>query len=39
METLRELCDRVVWIEDGKTFMEGEAEGILDKYQETYTHV
>ena len=39
MDTLRELCDRVVWIEDGETFMEGEAEGILDQYQETYTHV
>jgi lipopolysaccharide transport system ATP-binding protein len=39
MDTLRDLCDRVVWIEDGETFMEGEAEGILNQYQETYTHV
>lgn len=39
MDTLRELCDRVVWIEDGETFMEGEAEGILDQYQAKYTHV
>lgn len=36
METMRELCDRVVWIEDGKTLIEGDATEVLDKYQETY---
>lgn len=38
MDTMRELCDRVVWIEDGKTFMEGDATEVLDQYQETYGH-
>lgn len=36
MGTLRQLCDRVVWIEDGKTLMEGAATEILDRYQEKY---
>lgn len=30
---LRELCDRVVWIEEGMTKGEGEAALILDQYQ------
>jgi len=35
MSTLKELCDRVVWIQDGKNFMEGEAAEILARYEET----
>jgi len=38
METMRELCDRVVWIEQGKTLMEGDATEVLDKYQDKYGH-
>lgn len=30
---LRELCDRVVWIEEGKTRAQGSANEILDRYQ------
>lgn len=33
VSTLRELCDRVVWIERGKTRMEGEAQSVLDAYE------
>ncbi len=33
-DTLRELCDRIVWIEDGVTRMEGGAEEVLQAYNE-----
>lgn len=32
MNTLRSLSDRVVWIEDGVTIMEGVAGEVIDKY-------
>ena len=31
--TLRELCDRVLWMHDGKIKMLGEPEDILKKYE------
>jgi lipopolysaccharide transport system ATP-binding protein len=35
VSTLRSLCDRVVWIENGKTLMEGEADTVLTQYENT----
>jgi lipopolysaccharide transport system ATP-binding protein len=32
--TLKELCNRVVWIENGKTVADGPSEDILRRYQE-----
>lgn len=29
---LKEVCDRVVWIEEGKTLVQGEVAGVLDAY-------
>ncbi|MEW6077220.1 MAG: ABC transporter ATP-binding protein [Thermodesulfobacteriota bacterium] len=34
---LRELCDRIVWIEDGKSRLEGPGPEVLDAYLETIT--
>lgn len=31
--TLRELCDRIVWIEDGKTRLEGSPDDVIPQYQ------
>lgn len=31
--TVKELCNRVVWIEKGETIMEGETEQVLKKYE------
>lgn len=31
--TLRKLCDRVLWINDGEMMMIGEANEVLDKYE------
>lgn len=33
-ETLRDLCDRVVWLDHGKLRMIGEAHEVLDAYKE-----
>jgi lipopolysaccharide transport system ATP-binding protein len=35
--TIRSLCDRVVWIENGRTRMEGATEEVLDAYQAVAT--
>ena len=32
METLRELCDRVLWIHDGEVQEIGEPEEVLEHY-------
>jgi len=32
--TLKELCDRVVWIEDGENRAEGNSDDVLSRYQE-----
>lgn len=32
--TLRDLCDRVLWLHDGELKMIGEAKEVLDQYQE-----
>lgn len=32
--TIRELCDEVLWLNDGKIMMKGSAEEILPKYEE-----
>ena len=32
-QTLLELCDRIVWIEGGKTVLEGEPQRVLDEYR------
>jgi lipopolysaccharide transport system ATP-binding protein len=37
VQMVRELCDRVVWIEDGKSRLEGPAPEVLDAYLETIT--
>lgn len=34
METLREMCDRVMWMHDGEVVEIGEPESVLDKYGE-----
>lgn len=34
--TIRELCDRAVWIEAGKTRAEGDTETVLSAYQEFF---
>jgi len=34
--TIRELCDRAVWIENGTTLMEGPAEEVVDCYIESF---
>jgi len=35
VNTLRELCDRVVWIENGAVVMEGDASFVLDAYSQS----
>jgi len=35
---LREICDRVVWIEDGKTAAQGKVSEILDAYLKGIVH-
>jgi lipopolysaccharide transport system ATP-binding protein len=32
LSTIKELCNRVVWIENGETIMQGEAKEVLGKY-------
>ncbi|MGH4038714.1 MAG: ABC transporter ATP-binding protein [Sphaerochaeta sp.] len=34
LETIKELCDRVIWIDGGKIKMEGKSEQVLTKYKE-----
>ena len=34
METLRKLCDRVIWLHDGKVKMDGPTEEVLPVYDE-----
>ena len=34
IETLRKLCDRVIWLHDGKVKMDGPAEEVLPVYDE-----
>ena len=36
MSTMRELCDRVVWIDDGKTLMQGNPKQVLRAYTDKY---
>ena len=33
-ETLRELCDEILWLHDGEIKMMGDCDEVLDKYQE-----
>ena len=33
-ETLRKLCDTILWLHDGKIKMQGESEEVLAKYEE-----
>lgn len=33
-ETLRELCDSILWLHDGEIKMMGDCDEVLDKYQE-----
>ena len=33
ISALRELCDRVLWINDGEMMMIGEANEVLDQYE------
>jgi ABC-type polysaccharide/polyol phosphate transport system ATPase subunit len=33
--TIREICDRVLWIDKGRLIMDGPAEEVVDAYQET----
>ncbi len=35
MDTLRKLCDHIVWINDGELVMQGETNTVLDAYKET----
>ncbi len=35
VNTIRNLCTRVIWIEDGKTVMEGEVSGVIREYQKS----
>ncbi|PIE01181.1 MAG: ABC transporter [Acidobacteria bacterium] len=32
---IRELCDRAVWIDDGKTLLEGKTETVLESYSQS----
>ena len=32
-ETLRELCDEMIWLHDGKVIMQGGTDEVLDSYQ------
>ena len=32
-DTVKQLCNRAVWIEDGVTLMEGDVEEVIDAYQ------
>lgn len=34
LETIRELCDEVLWLEKGEVIMKGSAEEVIPKYQE-----
>lgn len=34
LSSLIELCDEVIWLEDGKLYKRGKAEDIIDEYQE-----
>ncbi len=34
--TLVELCNRAVWIEDGKTVLQGETQNVLDAYRKSW---
>jgi len=33
-KTIRDLCDRAVWIEDGKTVMEGDSTSVVKAYED-----
>lgn len=35
MDTLRKLCDHIVWINDGELVMQGDTNTVLDAYKET----
>ena len=32
--TLKDLCDEVIWLKEGKVHMQGKPEEVLDKYEE-----
>jgi len=34
MSTIRELCDKVLWINDGKQMAYGDTDEVIDKYEE-----
>ena len=34
LDTLRSLCDRVIWLDQGEIKMIGEPNEVLDKYNE-----
>ncbi len=33
-ETIRKMCDRAIWLEDGRTRMDGDTESVTDAYLE-----
>ena len=35
IDTLRKLCDHIVWINDGELVMQGDTKTVLDAYKET----
>jgi lipopolysaccharide transport system ATP-binding protein len=35
LDTIRDLCDRLVWIKDRRTFREGATDDVLQEYQDT----
>ena len=35
LENIKRLCDRAIWLEDGKIKMDGEPEEVVKKYQES----
>lgn len=39
IETLRELCDSILWLHDGEIKMMGDCDEVLDKYQEFMNQV
>jgi teichoic acid transport system ATP-binding protein len=34
LDVVKETCERVIWIEEGRTVMDGEAEEVVDAYTE-----